>query len=153
MKTFKFNLCKYTITITIEKKTYNASNPVVEQEQYTSTVNELVEEIKMEAPEYAYPFVWCCEQYIENQEGILAESTLKGYKNIIDKHLGVLMACDYEEITEDVIQDAFTMESAKGLSKKTLKGYRTFILKVLAIYRPDLHPEIRIEKETSNENT
>lgn len=56
-----------------------------------------------------------------------------------------------DRLTEEHLQEAFDAEIAKGLSVKTLKGYKTFILKVLAEYRPDFHPNIRLTKEDVNE--
>ena len=128
MKTFKFNICKYTITVTIEKKPYKTAK----------------EEIKMEVPKTVYE---CVTEYIDSQRGVLSDATIKGYENIRDKHFAGLMSCRMKYIDEGVIQRSFNEEIEKGYSKKTIKGYRSFILKVLAVYRPDLKPEIRVEKE------
>ena len=139
MKTYKFNFCKYTVTVIIEKKTYAKAK------------EEPKDEIKMEEP-YADPIhVWFsdyCDDYIGAHEGVLAKSTLDGYRNIMNNHLQGLMACDAVEVCETVIQDAFDREIEKGLSKKTLKGYKTFVLKVIDEYYDEtFKPEIRIEKE------
>ena len=147
MKIYNFNICKYHVTITIEKKNYGTTNPKIVTEQYTSTVNEPFPEIKMEV-HGTYPlFSHCCNHYINTHHGTFAESTLNGYKTIVNGHLILLMDCDADKVTEEIIQEAFDAEIAKGLSVKTLKGYRTFIMKVLAEYRPDFHPSIRVTKE------
>ena len=52
---------------------------------------------------------------------------------------------------EDHLQAAFDEEITKGLSVRTLKGYRSLVLKVLDEYRPDFHPNIRVTKEGVNE--
>lgn len=148
MKTFTFTIFGHTFTINLgrkpkeeikmEEEQGHCGVKVVRPEQYVSTVNE---------PDVPYDktFYVCCIDYIESQRGKLADSTLKGYRNIIDNHLDSIMGlCTVDLITEELIQKAFDEEIAKGLSEKTLKGYRSFVLKVLAEYRPDLKPEIRI---------
>lgn len=89
-------------------------------------------------------FYGSCVDYIESQRGKLADSTLRGYLNIANNHLEYLMEFHTLSIDDNVIQKAFDAEIAKGLGEKTLKGYRSFVLKVLAECRPDLKPEIRI---------
>ena len=148
MKTYSFNIFKYHIAITIERKTYKAAE------------EKSAEEIKMEEkpsmhetfwPNYI-PFSEYCEAYIDGHVGIYSEATLKGYKNIIDNHLGNLMACDVQDVTETCIQDAFDREINKGLSVKTLKGYKSFVLKVIDEYYDNgFKPEIRVTKEDVNE--
>lgn len=151
MKTFTFTIFGRTFTINLgrkkkeeikmeEKKTH-CDVKVVRPEQWTSTVNEA-------DAAYASSFYRCCIEYIGSQRGKLADSTLKGYQNICAKHLDYIMeGCCVDDIDEFKIQKAFDEEIAKGLSEKTLKGYRSFVLKVLAEYRPDLKPEIRIIQE------
>ena len=148
MKTFTFRLFGRTFTIRfgkkakeeikMEDKEYHVPH-FVYPDQYVSTVNE---------PDIPYDktFYACCIDYIESQRGKLADSTLRGYRNIIDNHLDAIMAgCGVDEITEELIQKAFDEELAKGLSEKTLKGYRSFITKVITEYRPDLVLEIRVK--------
>ena len=147
MKTFTFRIFGRTIVIRFGKKpkeeikmeeNEHIGVRVVDSNQYISTVNE---------PDVPWPptFYTCCVDYIECQRGKLAESTLKGYRSIIDNHLDMIMSgCPVGILTERLIQQAFDEEIAKGLSEKTLKGYRSFVLKVLAECRPDLKPEIRV---------
>lgn len=139
MKTYKFNFCKYAVTVIIEKKTYATAK------------EEPKEEIKMEEPYANLIAVWFsdyCNAYIDTHEGVFAKSTLDGYRNIVNNHLQGLMSCDTLDVCESIIQDAFDCEIEKGLSKKTLKGYKSFILKVIdEYYDPSFKPEIRIEKE------
>ena len=147
MKTFTFRIFGRTIVIRFGKKPEEEIKMeekehigvrVTDPNQYISTVNE---------PDISYDqtFYVCCINYIESQRGKLADSTRRGYRNIIDNHLDSIMGmCTIDLITEKLIQKAFDEEIAKGLSEKTLKGYRSFVLKVLAVYRPDLKPEIRV---------
>ena len=146
MKTYNFNICKYHVTITIERKSFKT----VEEKP--------AEEIKMEAESYIYngyiPFSDYCEAYIDGHDGIYADATLKGYKNIVEKHLDNLMACDVQDVTETCIQDAFDREIDKGLSVKTLKGYKSFVLKVVDEYYDNgFKPNIRVTKEGVNETS
>lgn len=127
MKTFTFKLFGHTFTINLGRKK-----------------KEPKEEIKMEVKNYLC-FFNCCHSYIQSQEGTLSEATLKGYKNICNNHLDSLMSCYMDKLDESVIQQAFDEEIEKGLSEKTLKGYRTFVLKVLAKYKPEFKPEIRVK--------
>lgn len=162
MKTYSFDIFKYSVTITIKKKSYEVVNPKIVTEQYASTVNDPLPEIKMEKepsthetfwPNYI-PFSEYCKAYIDGHVGIYADATLKGYKNIVENHLGSLMACDVQDVTETCIQDAFDDEIKKGRSVKTLKGYKAFILKVIDEYYDNgFKPEIRVTKETANEIT
>lgn len=175
MKTYSFNICTYHVTITIEKKPFKAVSTKQPKErgcppdynggfcadydvncdacweEYTSTMNEKpAEEIKMEeAPNLCVLEAAC--KYIDSKFGKLADSTRKGYKNIVENHLSSIWLYRLDRLTEEHLQEAFDTEIAKGLSVKTLKGYRTFILKVLAEYRPDFHPNIRVTKEGANE--
>lgn len=166
MKTYNFNICKYHVTITIEKKIYEETNsrivsernestsstPVFVSKQYVSTVNEpLLPEIKMEEESPNLCVLEAAYKYIDSKFGKLADSTRKGYKNIVENHLSGIWLYRLDRLTEEHLQEAFDAEIAKGLSVKTLKGYRTFILKVLAEYRPDFHPNIRVTKEGVNE--
>lgn len=151
MKTCNFDICKYHVTITIEKKNYVATNPKIVTEQYTSTVNKPLPEIKMEEKASDLCVLEAAEKYIQAKRGELADSTRKGYMNIVDNHLSGIWLYRLDRLTEEHLQEAFDAEIAKGLSVKTLKGYRTFILKVLAEYRPDFHPNIRVTKEGINE--
>ena len=153
MKTYSFNIFNCTVTITIEKKSYEVANPKIVTEQYDSTINNQLPKIKMEVHGNYPLFSNCCNYYINTHHGAFAESTLNGYKTIVNSHLVLLMDCDVDKVTEEIIQDAFDEEIAKSLSVKTLKGYKTFILKVLAEYRPDFHPNIRVTKEGVNENS
>lgn len=153
MKTYSFDIFKYNITITIKKKNYEVANPKIVTEQYTSTINDPLPEIKMEVHGNYPLFSHCCNHYINTHHGAFAESTLNGYKTIANSHLVLLMDCAVDKVTEEIIQEAFDEEIAKGLSVKTLKGYRSFVLKVLAEYRPDFHPNIRVTKENTDENT
>lgn len=155
MKIYNFNICKYHVTITIEKRKYETIDRL---EMAKDLVKSQPEEIKMEEKTSGEPMVDpnlilynYCEKYIESQREILSESTLNGYTNIINNHLGYLMRTYLGDATNEDIQNAFDAEIEKGLSKKTLKGYKSFITKVLAVYRPDFKPEIRIEKESANE--
>ena len=138
MKTYIFNICKYHITVAIERKPYKTAE------------EKPVEEIKMEEPERLC-LMEAAEKYLKSQREVLASSTLKGYENIIDHHFNGLWLVWLDKLTEEHLQSAFDGEIEKGLSVKTLKGYRTFILKVLAEYRPDFHPNIRVTKEGANE--
>ena len=147
MKIYNFNICKYHVTIMIEKRKYEAIDRL---EMVKDLVKGQSEEIKMEEPERLC-FMEAAEKYIEAKRGELAPSTIKGYENIIDHHLNNLLLIWLDRLTEEHLQNAFDAEIAKGLSVKTLKGYRTFILKVLAEYRPDFHPNIRVTKEGANE--
>jgi hypothetical protein len=140
MKTYSFNIFKCNVTITIKRKTYKTNE------------EKPAEEIKMEEPERLC-FMEAAGKYIESQREVLAPSTLKGYENIIDHHFNDLWLIWLDKLTEEHLQSAFDDEMAKGLSVKTLKGYKSFILKVLAAYRPDFKPVIRIEKETADENS
>lgn len=142
MKTFNFNLCKYTITVTIEKKPYGSFKDEPAKKQ--------AEEFKMEDMRSVEE---CFTEYIESQRGILSAATIKGYENIRDKHLDRIMVCYISRLDEVVIQKAFDEELAKGYSEKTIKGYKALLMKVLAVYRHDLHPEICIKKEIVDENT
>ena len=155
MKTYNFNICKYNMTITIEKRKYETIDRL---EMAKDLVKSQPDEIKMEEKTSGEPMVDpnlilynYCEKYIESRREILSESTLNGYTNIINNHLGHLMRTYLGDVTNEDIQRSFDAEIDKGLSKKTLKGYKSFITKVLAEYRPDLHPNIRVTKETSNE--
>ena len=151
MKIYNFNICKYHITITIEKKNYGTTNPKIVTEQYTSTVNETLPEIKMEEEAPNLCVLEAANKYIGSKVGELADSTRKGYMNIVDNHLSSIWLYRLDRLTEEHLQEAFDAEIAKGLSVKTLKSYRTFILKVLAEYRPDFHPNIHVTKEDVNE--
>jgi len=157
MKIYSFNICKCHVTIMIKKRKYEVVDKL---EMKKDLVKSQPEEIKMEEKTSGEPMVDpnlilynYCEKYIESQREILSESTLNGYKNIINNHLGCLMRTYLGDATNEDIQRSFDVEIEKGLSKKTLKGYKSFILKVLAVYRPDFTPEIRIEKESTDETT
>jgi len=152
MKTYSFDIFNCTVTITIKKKSYEAANPKIVTKQYTSTTNEPLPEIKMEEPERLC-LMEAAEKYIDSKRGELAASTIKGYENIIEHHFNDLWLIWLDKLTEEHIQQAFDNEIEKGLSKKTLSGYRSFVLKVLAAYRPDFKPEIRVIKETADENS
>lgn len=147
MKTYNFNICKYHVTITIEKRKYETIDRL---EMAKDLVKSQPEEIKMEEPERLC-FMDAVGKYIDSKRGELKTSTIKGYENIIEHHFNDLWLIWLDKLTEDHLQAAFDEEIAKGLSVKTLKGYRTFILKVLAEYRPDFHPNIRVTKESVNE--
>ena len=150
MKTYNFNICKYHITVTIERKPYKAAE---EKPAEKIKMEEKPSTHEMFWPDYI-PFSEYCEAYIDGHVGIYADTTLKSYKNIVDNHLGNLMACDVQDVTETCIQDAFDDEIEKGLSIKTLKGYKAFILKVIDEYYDNgFKPEIRVTKETANEIT
>ena len=184
MKTYNFDICKYHITITIEKKNFKAVDsdehadnkiahafwfesvaseglfehgrnngyPLTPNEiRETLGINEPTEEIKMEEGSPNLCVLEAADKYIGSKVGELAESTRKGYMNIVDNHLDGIWLYKLDRLTEEHLQEAFDAEIAKGLSVKTLKGYRTFILKVLAEYRPDFHPNIRVTKEGVNE--
>lgn len=114
-------------------------------------INEPTEEIKMEEKASDLCVLEAAEKYIQAKRGKLADSTRKGYKNIVDNHLSGIWLYRLDRLTEEHLQKAFDEEIAKRLSVKTLKGYRTFIMKVLAEYRPDFHPNIRVIKEGVNE--
>ena len=145
MKTYNFNICKYHVTIAIERKNYKTAEEIKMEEKPSTH--------EMFWPNYI-PFSEYCEAYIDGHAGIYSEATLKGYKNIIDNHLDNLMACDVQDVTETCIQDAFDREIDKGLSVKTLKGYKSFVLKVIDEYYDNgFKPEIRVTKEGVNETT
>ena len=147
MKTYSFNICKYHVTIMIEKRKYETIDRL---EMAKDLVKSQPDEIKMEETERLC-FIEAAEKYIDSKRGELAPSTIKGYGNIIYNHFNDLWLIWLDKLTEDHIQRAFDNEIAKGLNVKTLKGYRSFVLKVLAEYRPDFHPNIRVAKETSDE--
>lgn len=157
MKIYNFDICKYHVTITIEKRKYETIDRL---ETAKDLVKNQPKEIKMEEktdkfdpfyPNYL-PFSDYCKAYILDHVGDYAEATLKGYTNIVENHLDSLMVCDVQDVTETVIQNAFNAEIEKGLNKKTLKGYKSFILKVIEEgYDHKFKPEIRIEKESANE--
>lgn len=147
MKTYNFNICKYHVTITIEKRKYEVIDRL---EMAKDLVKGQSEEIKMEESERLC-LMEAAERYIDSKREEFAASTIKGYENIIYHHLNDVWLIYLTKLTEKHLQSAFDEEMAKGLSVKTLKGYKAFILKVLAVYRPDFKPVIRIEKETADE--
>lgn len=147
MKTYDFNIFKCHVTITIEKREYEVVDRL---EMAKDLVKSQSEKIKMEEPERLC-FMEAAEKYIEAKRGELKTSTIKGYENIIEHHFNDLWLIWLDKLTEEHIQQAFDNEIEKGLSKKTLSSYRTFVLKVLAAYRPDFKPEIRVIKETADE--
>lgn len=149
MKTYSFNICKYNIAITIEKRKYETIDRL---EMAKDLVKSQPEEIKMEESEHLC-FMEAAEKYIDTQHEVLADSTIKAYGNILWNHLNGILLIRLDRLTEEHIQSVFDAEIAKGLSKKTLKGYRSFVLKVLAEYRPDFHPNILVTKENTDENT
>lgn len=186
MKTYNFNIYKYHVTITIEKKNFKpvdvdkhtdnkiahaswlesvASDGLFEHGRnngYPFTPNEIREtlgineptgKIKMEEKASDLCVLEAAEKYIQAKRGKLADSTRKGYMNIVDNHLSGIWLYRLDRLTEEHLQETFDAEIAKGLSVKTLKGYRSFILKVLAEYRPDFHPNIRVTKEGVNETS
>lgn len=140
MKTYSFNICKCTVTITINRKPFKTF------EEKPS------KEIKMEESKRLC-FMEAAEKYIDRQRDKLAPSTLKGYENIIYHHLSDIWLIYLDKLTEEHLQEAFDVEIAKGLSVKTLKGYRSLVLKILAEYRPNFHPNIRVTKESTDETT
>lgn len=143
MKSYNFNICKYHITVAIERKPYKTAEEI-KMEEKTDKFDPFY-------PNYL-PFSEYCKAYILDHVDDYAEATLKGYKNIVENHLDSLMVCDVQDVTETVIQNAFNAEIEKGLSKKTLKGYKSFILKVIEEgYDHKFKPEIHIEKESANE--
>lgn len=71
------------------------------------------------------------ERYILSQRGILADSTLKGYENVKDKHLKSIMDKDASTITENDIFNALDEEYANGISLSTTKKYRQIVFKVM----------------------
>ena len=162
MKTYNFNICKYHVTITIEKRKYETTvkdvfDELTEEQKYKvidrlemakDFVEGQSEEIKMEESERLC-FMEAAEKYIDSKRGELAASTIKGYENIVYHHLDDVWLIYLTKLTEEHLQNAFNNEIEKGLGEKTLKGYRSFILKVLAEYRPDLHPNIHVTKESS----
>lgn len=164
MKTYNFNICKYHVTISIKKRKYETTvkdvfDELTEEQKYKvidrlemakDLVRSQPDEIKMEGEHVC--FIEAAEKYIEDKRGELAASTIKGYENIIYNHFNDLWLIWLDKLTEEHLQNAFDDEIEKGLSEKTLKGYKSFILKVLAEYRPDLHPNIRVTKESANEN-
>lgn len=147
MKTYSFNIFKCHVTITIEKRKYETIDRL---EMAKELVKSQPDEIKMEEPEDLC-FLEAAERYIAAQLGVLAPSTIKSYENIIEKHLSSIWLIWLDRLTEEHLQEAFDEEIAKGLSVKTLKGYRSLVLKVLAEYRPDFHPNIHVTKEGDNE--
>lgn len=169
MKSYNFNICKYHITITIKRKTFKAVEEKPQEEikmedkeyhvphfvypdQYVSTVNEPdIPTAVIAGEEVVGPVTPCfynaCVEYIESQKGKLSNATLRGYQNIANNHLDLLMECYLYDVTEELIQKSFDEEIAKGLSEKTIKGYRSFVTKVLTDYRPDLVLEIRVKPE------
>ena len=162
MKSYNFNICKYSITITIERKKYEVVDRKKEKtsypvfmpppisNHYVSTLNEPTEEIKMEEPEHLC-LMEAAERHIDSKREELKTSTIKGYENIVYHHLDEVWLIYLTKLTEEHLQSAFDEEMAKGLNVKTLKGYRSFVLKVLAEYRPDFHPNIHVTKEGDNE--
>lgn len=147
MKTYNFNICKYHVTITIEKRKYEVIDRL---EMAKDLVKGQSEEIKMEESERLC-LMEAAERYIDSKREEFAASTIKGYENIIYHHLNDVWLIYLTKLTEKHLQSAFDEEMAKGLSVKTLKGYKAFILKVLSEYRPDFHPNIRVTKEGVNE--
>lgn len=148
MKIYSFDIFKCRVTITIEKRKYETIDRLETAKEF---VKSQPGEIKMEEPYANLIAVWFsdyCNAYIDTHEGVFAKSTLDGYRNIVDHHLQGLMSCVTLDVCESIIQDAFDREIEKGLSKKTLKGYKSFVLKVIdEYYDPSFKPEIRIEKE------
>ena len=149
MKTYSFNIFKCHVTITIEKRKYETIDRL---ETAKDLVKSQPDEIKMEEPERLC-FMEVAEKYIDSKRGELKTSTIKGYENIINNHFNDLWLIWLDKLTEEHLQCAFDNEIEKGLSEKTLKGYKSFILKVLAVYRQDFTPEIRVTKEGANENS
>lgn len=150
MKTYSFDIFKCRVTIMIEKRKYETIDRL---EMAKDLVKSQPDEIKMEEPEHLC-FMEAAEKYIEAKRGELAPSTIKGYENIIYHHLNTnVWLIRLDKLTEEHLQNAFDNEIAKGLSIKTLKGYRSFVLKILAEYRPDFHPNIRVTKESAYENS
>lgn len=72
------------------------------------------------------------ENYILSQKGILADSTLKGYENVKDKHLKSIMDKDVSMITEKDILNALDEELANGIAYSTMTKYSHIVSKVLA---------------------
>lgn len=161
MKTFSFKLLGYTVTFIFKKKHAKDAG----KETFEQDLNDRIEKLNLKFREEACKPVTvneflenaglkerksveeCFTEYIESKRGVLAESTIKGYENIRDKHLDYIMIRYMDSINEDDVQKAFDQEIAKGLSTKTLKGYWTLLNKVLAIHRPDLKTNVILDYE------
>lgn len=72
------------------------------------------------------------ENYISSQKGILADSTLKGYENVKDKHMKSIMDKDVSMITEKDILNALDEELANGIAYSTMTKYSSIVSKVMA---------------------
>ena len=94
-----------------------------------------------------FTFYEAVDLFIEGakEEGKVSEATIKNYIHIRDKHLQGLMLVELANLSEEMIQEAFDKEIELGYSPKTVKNFKSLINKVLAVYRPDLKPNIVIK--------
>lgn len=94
---------------------------------------EVVEEIvEVEVPNETITLRTQFENYILSQKGILANSTLKGYENVKDKHLKSIMDKEVSMITEKDILNALDEELANGFAYSTVSKYSHIVSKVMA---------------------
>ncbi len=82
------------------------------------------------------------EKYIENRKHILSPSTIQGYEKIIKNNFQGIMDIKIKKLTQDDIQRAVNLESAKvtrrgkKTSAKTIANAHGFLSSVLGVYRP-----------------
>ena len=150
MKTFTFTIFGHTFTINLGRKPKEEIK-MEEKDPVQGLKEQGLPTAVVAGEEVVGPVTPCfynaCVEYIESQKGKLSDATLRGYQNIANNHLDLLMECYLYDVTEELIQKSFDEEIAKGLSEKTIKGYRSFVTKVLTDYRPDLVLEIRVIPE------
>ena len=84
------------------------------------------------------------EFYVENFMR-LSTYTLQSYENCRKNHLRAIMNWKVDDLTNQVIQEAFDKEKKLGYKFKTRRNFKYMVKQVLKLVRPDFHTTIVIE--------
>lgn len=90
------------------------------------------------------------EKYIEAKENVLSPSTIRGYKSMHQNIFGDIMHLKITTLSTPVIQSAVNRLAANHSPKYVRNAYG-LLSAVLAMFRPDFSPHIRLPQKEKTE--
>lgn len=86
------------------------------------------------------------DRYITSKENVLSPSTIRGYRNIEQKHLQELMRYKLSQLTEEKIQITINKLSLNH-SPKTVRNIYGLLVAVLKTYAPTFHLNVTLPQK------
>lgn len=109
-----------------------------------------VKDIPVTSKSVKKSFAMCCESYISAKSQVLSPSTIKAYRSIINAISSDLLSMPIDDISQLTVQQEVNRYAADH-TPKTTNNFASFIITVIAMFRPDTVIRVSLPQKIKKE--